>query len=149
MVEERGASFGSYVDADLKAYLKETSEQVALAEAGEDREMLVANVLEELAGKEMKVATDADCSRMFELIVAACSDDALLGVLQRLASRETLFTVASKCAIPAPPAAAVSPPDRRPAQPVRLARAGEAAGAAAWRGDGALAGDGEERLARG
>ena len=87
-MEDR-TGFGNFVEDDLKQYLKETSEQVAVS-SEEERAVLVENVLEELQGKEMKVATDAECSRMFETILAASTDVSIIDVLDRLSLRDKI-----------------------------------------------------------
>lgn len=92
------SAFANRVDDELKGYLKEVSEAVANAADEEEKELLVENALQEVNGKELKVCTDAECSRMLETLVVAASPKVAVDVLCRLAQRETLFSAATKCA---------------------------------------------------
>jgi hypothetical protein len=91
--------WGRLVEDDLRRYLREIAESLGGAGQSEETELQVKNALEELEGKELKVATDVECSHYFETLLQFASPGDILAVLGRVGQRDTLFTVASKYAL--------------------------------------------------
>lgn len=93
------AAWGRTVaDDDFRQYLQDIAASLAGEDDAEQRDVIVSNALEEVRGKEVAVATDAECSRHLEALVAQARADAVMAVLQRLGQQDTLPTVATKCA---------------------------------------------------
>ena len=57
----------------------------------------VGNVLEELSGKEVKVCTDATCSRILEAMIPSIGDEQMLPLLAAFAQGEEFCMLASRC----------------------------------------------------
>ncbi len=57
----------------------------------------VGNVLEELSGKEVKVCTDATCSRILEAMIPSIGIEQMLPLLAAFAQGEEFCMLASRC----------------------------------------------------
>lgn len=83
------------VDDAFRQYLKEISK--AIDDGTDDVEQVITSALEEINGKEVNVATDVECSRFLENLIASASSSQAIDIFGRIASRDTLYTVACKC----------------------------------------------------
>jgi len=125
--------------AEVHSYLTEVTAHYKSLEAEEDKELLVTNVLEQLAGKEASIAADPTCSRQIEALLASAQPAQLTAFLG--ACMDTgIFLMASRCGR-GPVCTVSSSVPRRPApllhhcqtnpqnplhtQPLWLARGGE------------------------
>jgi hypothetical protein len=91
-------NFALKVPDSLRDYLKEIRKILQDTESEAERELLISSALEEIAGKEVKVATDVECSHILEAFIETAPTELLLQLAERVATREDLFTVACKCA---------------------------------------------------
>lgn len=87
------------VSDTLREYLKEIRTALLDTESEEERELQISSALEEIEGNEVKVATDVECSRIFETLLEAAPTALLFQLAERITTREALFTIASKCAL--------------------------------------------------
>ena len=79
------APFG-YVDAEVKAYLRQTNEQlVALSPSTDEFELLLSATLSEIDGSELTLATDMDTSLILEALIARIAHKPLRILLDRFA----------------------------------------------------------------
>lgn len=85
----------SRIDDALRQYLGEISK--AVDDGREDVDQVIKSALEEINGKEVNVATDMECSRFLENLIASASSSQAIDMFARIASRDTLYTVACKC----------------------------------------------------
>lgn len=106
---ENAAPKTQLVGASTLQYLTEISEALkGLEEGSEERQLLLANVLDELSGQEVRVATDPVCSRLMEGLLAAAPIPHVCSFIGAAAEREALYELASRCA----PRRAACPPPR-------------------------------------
>jgi hypothetical protein len=89
--------FALRVDEALREYLKDIVGVIRGTEEDEERELQVDRVLEEIRGKELKVATDVECSRLLEEVIRSLSQQKAVQLARTLAMRDTLYTMACKC----------------------------------------------------
>jgi hypothetical protein len=89
--------FAVRVDDALRSYLKDISDVLRSTEEDAERQQQITSALEEIDGKELKVATDAECSRILEFLIEGASRAHVLHLAERLTSRDTLFPLACKC----------------------------------------------------
>ena len=90
-------SWAGVVSDELREYLEEVANSLL---AGSDHDTApdqVANVLEELRGQEVQVATDAQCSRHLEALLQQASQPHAVSLLQCFLQQTTLWQVASRC----------------------------------------------------
>ena len=116
-------SWGKVVQDDLRAYLKDIADSLEASDDPEQTQIIVSNALKEIQGKELAVATDVECSRFLEALLAQADYKTTLGLFERLGQHDTLVTVSSKCAAHASPASVLNWGCNRafPLLPVRLA----------------------------
>lgn len=62
--------FHSNLGEETLGYFNEIREHLKNIEDDEERQLLADNVLEETAGQEVEIATDAACSRVLESLIA-------------------------------------------------------------------------------
>ena len=67
---DRGSSFAHRVDPETITYFEELEGHLKTLEDPEEISILISNALEEAQGKEVKVVTDAACSRVLETLLA-------------------------------------------------------------------------------
>lgn len=91
-------TFALKVSDTLREYLKEIRTALHDTESEAERELQISSALEEIEGKEVKVATDVECSRILETLLEAAPTQLVLQLAERIATREDLFTIACKCA---------------------------------------------------
>jgi hypothetical protein len=84
----------SRVEADTVAYLDEVSTRYAALDDQEERRLLVSAVLEEIQGKELRVATDAATSRMLEVLLAGADASQLMQFMKAFAEEDALYRLA-------------------------------------------------------
>ena len=90
-----GAGAGaSRVEPETLAYLSEVSSHYASLDDPEEKQLLLANVMEELQGKELRIATDAATSRMLEALLAGASARQLMQFLQAFTNEDELYKLA-------------------------------------------------------
>jgi hypothetical protein len=103
------SSFTLPVDEALRAYLVDIAQ--ALGGAGEGQPnakpeddveeqpgLLPERALAEISGNELKVASDAECSRILQDILRKAPVLSALAVGEALGHRETLWKCSTKCA---------------------------------------------------
>jgi hypothetical protein len=88
----------SRVEPETLAYLTEVSEHAAGLEDPEERDLLLNNVLEELEGKELRVAADAVCSRLLEALLAPASPRHLIAFMGAFTTEDDLYKLAGRYA---------------------------------------------------
>ncbi|KAG2499537.1 hypothetical protein HYH03_002483 [Edaphochlamys debaryana] len=97
--EGGGRGFGrrnrSVVNPETVAYLEEVVTHFKTLVDDEERSLLVGNVLEEIAGKEVKVAGDPVCSRHVETLMAAAQAGQLLRFITSVSDVDGFFTLVS------------------------------------------------------
>ncbi len=95
-----GGRFGrrnrSQVNPETLTYLEEVVGHFQTLVDDEERSLLVGNVLDELAGKEVKVGSDPVCSRHVETLMASAQAGQLLRFLTSVSDVDGLFTLVSK-----------------------------------------------------
>lgn len=107
---------GSRVDSETVTYLTEVSTHLKTLMDDEERDLLIQNVLEEVAGKELDIATDAVTSRLIEQLLAGASMAQLMQFMAAFADEDTLYRLAGRCV------AGLAPPASRPMRlPARMA----------------------------
>jgi hypothetical protein len=89
-----GPALASRVEPETVAYLSEVSSHFASLDDPEEKQLLLANVLEELQGKELRIATDAATSRMLEALLASASASQLMQFLQAFTNEDELYKLA-------------------------------------------------------
>lgn len=87
---------GSRVDSETVTYLTEVSEHFKTLADDEERELLVQNVLEEVAGKELSIATDAVTSRLIEHVLTGASAAQLINFMRAFADEDNLYRLAGR-----------------------------------------------------
>lgn len=87
----------SRVEPDTLAYLTEVAAHVGSVEDGEELELLLANVLEELGGKELQVAADAAGSRLLEALLARARPAHLVAFMGAFTSEDVMYKLAGRC----------------------------------------------------
>jgi hypothetical protein len=87
----------SRVEPETLAYLTEVSEHAATLEDAEERDLLLGNVLEELEGKELRVAADAVCSRLLEALLAPAAPRHLIAFMGAFTAEDDLYKLAGRC----------------------------------------------------
>lgn len=92
-------NFALKVTDTLREYLKEIRTVLHDTESEAERHLQITSALEEIEGQEVKVATDVECSRILEVFIESAPTELLLQLVERIAAREALFTVACKCAL--------------------------------------------------
>lgn len=92
-------NFALKVDDTLREYLKEIRTALQDTESEAERELQITSALEEIEGKEVRVATDVECSRILETLIESAPTELLLQLAERIATRDALFTIACKCAL--------------------------------------------------
>eukprot|EP00892_Ulva_mutabilis_P004889 jgi/Ulvmu1/2772/UM014_0230.1 len=80
------------VEDSLRKYLHEIAD--VLEDGQADVELVISGVLEEVKGRELKIATDMECSRFLEKVVSRATPAQALDMCRRIASRDTLYTIA-------------------------------------------------------
>ncbi|KAG2451956.1 hypothetical protein HYH02_003730 [Chlamydomonas schloesseri] len=94
-----GGRFGrrnrSQVNPETLTYLEEVVGHFQTLVDDEERSLLVGNVLDELAGKEVKVGSDPVCSRHVETLMASAQAGQLLRFLTSVSDVDGLFTLVS------------------------------------------------------
>lgn len=63
---------------------------------GEEKQLLIGNVLEELKGKEAQVAGDQVCSRHLEVLLAAATASQLLQLLGSISDATAVQEISSR-----------------------------------------------------
>lgn len=98
--EGEGGRYGrrnrSQVNPETLTYLEEVVGHFQTLVDDEERSLLVGNVLDELAGKEVKVGSDPVCSRHVETLMASAQAGQLLRFLTSVSDVDGLFTLVSK-----------------------------------------------------
>ncbi|KIY97090.1 puf protein [Monoraphidium neglectum] len=84
----------SRVEPETLAYLTEVSEHLATLEDPEERELLLNNVLDELEGKELRIAADAVCSRLLETLLAPAAPRHLISFLGAFTDEDDMYKLA-------------------------------------------------------
>lgn len=88
--------YGSRVDDETVGYLNEVSAHFKTLYDAEERSLLLDNVLEEVAGKEVEIATDAVTSRLLEALLAGASAAQLVQFMQAFADEDNLYRLAGR-----------------------------------------------------
>ena len=91
---QRSRSNVSLVAPELGGYLTEIIQHFHSLGDDEERQLLLGNVLEEIAGKEMRVTADPACSRHIETLLGIASPAQLIGFLRAILDMGGLFEVA-------------------------------------------------------
>jgi hypothetical protein len=84
----------SRVEADTVAYLDEVSTRYAALDDQEERRLLVSAVLEEIQGKELRVATDAATSCMLEVLLLGADAGQLMQFMKAFAEEDAMYRLA-------------------------------------------------------
>ena len=74
------------VPAETVTYLSEVITHFKTLVDDEEKGLLVANVLSEVAGKELRICMDVKCSRQMELLLGHAAPAEILGFLKCLIS---------------------------------------------------------------
>ncbi|GLI69480.1 hypothetical protein VaNZ11_014112 [Volvox africanus] len=85
----------SLVNPETASYLEDVVAHFKTLVDDEERALLVGNVLEEILGKEVKVAGDPVCSRHVEILMAAASAQHLMMFLTSVSDVDGFFTLVS------------------------------------------------------
>jgi hypothetical protein len=99
--ERRSRSSISLVPPQTAKYLAEVTEHFKGLIDDEERGLLVANVLEEIAGKEALVAGDPQASRQLEVLLVGANPAQLIAFMQAVLGSGGLSNVAARC-VPRP-----------------------------------------------
>lgn len=86
----------SLVNPETVSYLEDVVAHFKTLVDDDERSLLVGNVLEEISGKEVKVAGDSVCSRHVELLMAAATAQQLLKFLVSVSDVDGFFTLVSR-----------------------------------------------------
>lgn len=84
------------MEPETLAYLTEVSAHLATLEDAEERELLLNNVLEELEGKELRVAADAVCSRLLEALLAHAGPRHLSAFMGAFTTADAMYKLAGR-----------------------------------------------------
>jgi len=84
----------SRVEPETLAYLTEVSAHLETLDDPEERELLLNNVLEELEGKELRVAADAVCSRLLETLLAPAAPRHLIAFMEAFTTEDAMYKLA-------------------------------------------------------
>jgi nucleolar protein 9 len=91
-------SSGSRVEAETVSYLSEVAEHFATIGDPEEKQLLLSNVLEEIQGKELRIACDAVTSRLLEQLLVGAPASQLMQFLQAFTNEDMMFSLAGGCA---------------------------------------------------
>jgi nucleolar protein 9 len=94
----RGRRSRSLVNPETASYLEDVVSHFKTLVDDEERGLLVGNVLEEISGKEVKVAGDPVCSRHVEILMAAAQAQHLLKFLTSVSDVDGFFMLVSRYA---------------------------------------------------
>lgn len=86
----------SRVEPETLAYLTEVSGHLETLEDEEERELLLGNVLEELEGKELRVAADAVTSRLLEALLARAAPRHLISFMGAFTTEDDMYKLAGR-----------------------------------------------------
>lgn len=86
----------SRVEPETLQYLTEVSEHAKTLEDNEERELLLNNVLEELEGKELRVAADAVTSRLLESLLARAAPRHLVAFMGAFTDEDAMYKLAGR-----------------------------------------------------
>lgn len=89
---------GSRVEPETVSYLQEVSQHFSGLRDAEEKELLLANVLEEIQGKEGRIASDAVTSRLLEHLLVGAPAPQLMRFMQAFTNEDLMFSLAGRCA---------------------------------------------------
>ena len=92
----QGDSFRRRLDADYLAYFHEIRSHFDTLEDLEERTTVADNCLQEVLAKPLQAATDAECSRIIEVLLPCASEEGLLALAAGLLDGTTWYTLATK-----------------------------------------------------
>lgn len=95
LLEIMAHGFALHIEDDLRNYLQEISS--TLDSDDTDVQQVISSALDEVEGKELKISTDAECSRFLEKLISHASPEQALHILGRVTSRDKLYSIACKC----------------------------------------------------
>lgn len=87
---------GSRVEAETVSYLQEVSQHFSTLTDDDEKELLLANVLEEIQGKELRIASDAVASRLLEQLLVGAPASQLMQFLQAFTNEDLMFSLAGR-----------------------------------------------------
>eukprot|EP00878_Enallax_costatus_P019488 GHUV01020561.1.p1 GENE.GHUV01020561.1~~GHUV01020561.1.p1 ORF type:complete len:187 (+),score=52.45 GHUV01020561.1:596-1156(+) len=85
---------GSRIEAETVSYLQEVSQHFSSLRDPEEKELLLANVLDEIQGKEGRIASDAVTSRLLEQLLAGAPASQLMRFMQAFTNEDLMFLLA-------------------------------------------------------
>jgi hypothetical protein len=88
----------SRVDADTATYFREIDGTLKTLDDDSEKRLLADNVLEEAAGQEVEIATDAACSRVVEALIAHASLERQAAFLSKCVEGENLGGICTRWA---------------------------------------------------
>ncbi|KAJ9532879.1 hypothetical protein QJQ45_010985 [Haematococcus lacustris] len=87
----------SLVPQELSSYLSEVHQHFQTLVDDEERQLLVSNVLQEVAGSEALVTADPVCSRLMESLLSCAQPGQLVAVLAAVVASGGIQQVAVRC----------------------------------------------------
>lgn len=88
---------GSRVEPETVAYLQDVVAHAATLDDDEERALLLSNVLEEIGGREQRIASDAVTSRLLEALLAGAPVQQLLAFLGAFTNEDAMYALAGRC----------------------------------------------------
>lgn len=96
---EQPDRFRKRLDLDVLAYFHEIRNHYDSLDSESERSLVADNCLREALKQPLQVATDAECSRIMEVLLASASAMTGLALVEALLEGDTWLTVSTKCAL--------------------------------------------------
>jgi hypothetical protein len=98
MADEGGGGVArrSRVDAETVAYLSEIVERAREVEETEEKSLMLSNALDEIAGAEQRVLSDAECSRLIEEMLTLGDVNLSIKLLTIFSDGDKFFELAAR-----------------------------------------------------
>lgn len=86
----------SRVEPETVTYLNEVSTHYATLHEDDERQLLLNNVLEEISGKELRIASDAATSRVLEQLLRDAPAQQLVQFMTAFTNEDLLYKLAAR-----------------------------------------------------
>lgn len=93
---EQPDRFRKRLDLDVLAYFSEIRTHYESLEPGDEQTLVADNCLREALKQPLQVATDAECSRIIEVLLTSASALTVLSLVESMLEGDTWLTVSTK-----------------------------------------------------
>ena len=93
---QQGYGFRKRLDSEALAYFHEIRSHFDSLQEAQERTVIADNCLQEAAAKPLQAATDAECSRIIEVLLPSASEEGLIAFAEGLLEESAWLTLATK-----------------------------------------------------